>query len=122
ACKTECPAGVDMASLKSEFLAGYWTRHGTPLRARALANVEGLASWSSRLAPMSNWIASAGPVRWLNELLLDIDRRRPLPRWKSTTFDRWLVKNKQPAAPNGKPVAFFNDTFMNYYNPEVGIA
>jgi len=58
----------------------------------------------------------------LNELLLDIDRRRPLPRWKSTTFDRWLVKNKQPAAPNGKPVALFNDTFMNYYNPEVGIA
>lgn len=122
ACKTECPAGVDMASLKSEFLAGYWTRHGTPLRARVLANVERLASWSSRFAPMSNWIASAGPIRWLNELLLDIDRRRPLPRWKRTTFDRWLVKNKQPAAPNGKPVALFNDTFMNYYNPEVGIA
>ena len=61
-------------------------------------------------------------MRWLNELLLDIDRRRPLPRWKRTTFERWLVKNKRPAAPNGKPVALFNDTFMNYYNPEVGIA
>jgi Fe-S oxidoreductase len=122
ACKTECPAGVDMASLKSEFLAGYWTRHGTPLRARALANVERLASWSSRFAPMSNWIAAAGAVRWLNELLLDIDRRRPLPRWKRTTLERWLVKNKSPVAPKGKPVALFNDTFMNYYNPEVGIA
>src|SRR5947199_4219363 len=45
ACKTECPASVDMASLKSEFLARYWGENGTPLRARALANVEGLAKW-----------------------------------------------------------------------------
>ena len=35
ACKAECPVGVDMARFKSEFLADYWERHGTPLaRAR----------------------------------------------------------------------------------------
>ena len=39
ACKAECPVGVDMARFKSEFLADYWTRHGTPLRARALGNI-----------------------------------------------------------------------------------
>ena len=36
ACKAECPVGVDVARFKSEFLADYWQRHGTPLaRARA---------------------------------------------------------------------------------------
>ena len=39
ACKAECPVGVDVARFKSEFLADYWTRHGTPLRARVLGHV-----------------------------------------------------------------------------------
>ena len=34
ACKAECPVGVDVARFKSEFLADYWKRHGTPLGAR----------------------------------------------------------------------------------------
>ena len=33
-CKAECPSNVDMAKLKYEFLAQYYARHGTPLRAR----------------------------------------------------------------------------------------
>ena len=35
ACKAECPVGVDMARFKSEFLADYHGRHGTPLRAQS---------------------------------------------------------------------------------------
>ena len=36
ACKTECPSSVDMAKLKTEFLAHYHDAHGTPLRRPAL--------------------------------------------------------------------------------------
>jgi Fe-S oxidoreductase len=122
ACRTECPAGVDMASLKSEFLAKYWSKYGTPLRARALANVERMAAWGSRLAPVSNWIAGSGPVRHVSEVLLDMDRRRTLPEWRRNTFARWLAQNKRPSAADPKPVVLFNDTFMNHYDPEIGIA
>ena len=38
ACKTECPVGVDVARYKSEFLAGYWDRHGVSLRAHAFGH------------------------------------------------------------------------------------
>ena len=55
ACKAECPVGVDVARFKSEFLADYWSRHGTPLRARALGNIHRLSVWGSRFAPLSNW-------------------------------------------------------------------
>ncbi|HWU39662.1 MAG TPA: FAD-binding and (Fe-S)-binding domain-containing protein, partial [Candidatus Acidoferrum sp.] len=41
-CKAECPSNVDMAKLKSEFLALYYARHGTPLRARLFAHIEQL--------------------------------------------------------------------------------
>jgi Fe-S oxidoreductase len=120
ACKSECPVGVDMARFKSEFLADYWSRHGTPMRARALGNIHRLSVWGSRFAPLSNWISSSQPVRWLNEKLLDIDQRRSLPAWKRETFGRWLSGRR--AADGATPVTLFNDTFTNHYDPEIGIA
>lgn len=122
ACKTECPAGVDMASLKSEFLAKYWGEHGIPLRARALANVEELARWGSRFAPLSNRIASNPAVRRMSERLVDVDRRRSLPEWKRNTFARWMRNNRKGDSGYKGSVVLFNDTFMNYYDPEIGIA
>lgn len=119
ACKSECPVGVDVARFKSEFLADYWRRHGTPLRARALGNIHRLSGWASRFAPLANWIASSAPVRLVNEKLLDIDRRRALPEWKNETFERWLAQHPRAGAPN---VTLFNDTFTNFYEPEIGIA
>src|ERR1700694_6284394 len=57
ACKAECPVGVDVAAIKSEFLADYSTRHGTSLRARALGGVAQASQWGSRFAPISNWVS-----------------------------------------------------------------
>lgn len=116
ACKAECPVGVDMARFKSEFLAAYWEKHGEPLRARVLGHASELAHWGSALAPVSNWVARSAPVRWINELVLGIDRRRTPPAW-----------NGRPLAarytPDARAEAFvFADTFTNYYNPEIGVA
>ena len=43
ACKSECPVGVDVARMKSEFLAAWWQRHGIPLSARGLGPIDRLA-------------------------------------------------------------------------------
>jgi FAD/FMN-containing dehydrogenase/Fe-S oxidoreductase len=122
ACKSECPVGVDMARFKSEFLADYWSRHGTPLRAHALGNIHRLSVWGSRLAPFSNQIFASAPVRWLNEKLLEIDRRRTLPAWKRETFERWVARRPRNSGSPGRAVTLFNDTFTNHYDPEIGIA
>ena len=117
ACKAECPVGVDMARFKSEFLADYWRRHGTPLATRALGNVRGLAKWGSRLAPMSNWVMNSGPVRRVNERVLGLDRRRRLPR-----FERRTLEHLMPASGDSPDAVLFGDTFTNHYNPEIGVA
>jgi Fe-S oxidoreductase len=122
ACKAECPVGVDVARFKSEFLAHYWSRHGTPLRAHVLGRVHDLARWGSRFAPLSNSIARSAPARWLNERLVGIDRRRTPPEWTSTTFARTFRRRRSLPSRAGSPVVVFNDTFTNYYNPAVGIA
>ena len=68
ACKAECPVNVDMARYKSEFLAHYHEKHGTPLRAKALGGVAKLAGFGSAFAPLSNWIAGS----WVNKKLLGV--------------------------------------------------
>ena len=117
ACKAECPVGVDMARFKSEFLADYWSRHGTAFEARVLGNVRTVAAWGSRLAPVSNWLAGAAPLRYLNERLLGIDRRRTLPAFQRRT----LAQLARPADDRCQAV-LFNDTFTNYYDPSIGLA
>ena len=121
ACKSECPVGVDVARFKSEFLADYWERHGTPLQARALGNARSLAEWGSRFAPLSNWLANSGPVKAMNESLLGIDRRRTLPQFQRRTLAKRVPRIPDPRSPI-PTVLLFNDTFTNHYDPEIGIA
>ena len=117
ACKRECPTGVDMARLKSEFLHQYHVRHGAPFKDRVLSQADRIARWGSRLAPLSNWLAAAGPVRRLNERLFGLDRRRPLPKFSARPFTRsW--RTARPTGDSEKiRVALFADTFNNYYEP-----
>ena len=120
ACKAECPVGVDMARFKSEFLADYYGRHGTPIRARVLGRIHELSAWVSPVARLVNpWLTS----RWLravNEHLLGLDRRRALPAWATRTLTvQW---RQRPAAGGPSSVVLFNDTFTNYYHPEIGMA
>lgn len=119
ACKTECPVGVDMARFKSEFLASFWKRHGTPLHARALGNIGSISRWISPVAPIANLMVSSGPGRWLMEKMMGVNRHRRLPHWSSQTFRHWAMTRD---AGGHYDVTLFNDTFTNYFSPEIGIA
>jgi FAD/FMN-containing dehydrogenase/Fe-S oxidoreductase len=128
ACKTECPVGVDMARFKSEFLSGYWERHGTPLRARALGNVAQLARWGSRFAPLANAMASSALGRRLSEHWFGIDRRRVPPQWSRPTL-RARLKRRTALSTTSRQVdrrrsqaVLFADTFTEHADPEIGVA
>jgi Fe-S oxidoreductase len=118
ACKTECPTGVDMARMKSEFLHHYQRAHGVSLRSRVLAAAERTAAWGSRFAPLSN-LAAGNPIsRWLGDRLLGLDRRRALPAFARPTFLDWWQSRSH--AGGHATVAVFADTFTNFYEPEHG--
>ena len=117
ACKAECPVGVDMARFKSEFLAGYWQRHGTSLEARALGNARVLARLGSAFAPLSNAVAHSAAGRALAEHVIGIDRRRRLPSFQRRTLERRVSRTRTTVGP-----LLFVDTFTNYYDPEIGVA
>ncbi len=120
ACKDECPTGVDMARFKSEFLADYWRRHGVPLRARLFGHIHEVSRMAARAAPLANLLAGSAAARWLGEKLLGIDRRRRLPDWQGETFAQRFAGRR--GGGEGAVVTLFNDTFTNYYYPEIGMA
>ena len=123
ACKSECPVGVDMARYKSEFLAGYWDRHGLSLSAQAFGSARGAAVWGSRFAPISNTIANTGFARWAAEKLTGMDRRRSLPQWTRRTLRKQAAQpGTRHPAPGTARALLFADTFTDHADPEIGLA
>ena len=109
-----------MARFKSEFLASYYGKKGTPLRALVLGRIHEISNWASPFARLLNpWLKTSG-LRLLNEFFLGLDRRRALPLWATHTLAaQWKARH---TIVKPKPVVLFNDTFTNYYHPEIGMA
>src|SRR5213594_2561899 len=121
-CKAECPANVDMAKLKYEFLHHYYAANGLPLRNRLfgeIARVNRLGSW---LPGLVNWLSGLAPSRWALEKIVGIDRRRPLPSLAAETFGDWFRRHTPPAAAPRGDVVLFDDTFVTYNVPEIARA
>ena len=146
ACKAECPSSVDMAKIKFEFLAQYHEAHGTPLRARAFANIGRLSRLGSGpLAPLANWSLQNRLIRAGMQRFLGVSRHRTLPPLARTPFTTWFKNRRStvaglPLRPpkyqrspvNGRrasteaaevsTVVLFVDPFSNYNYPEISIA
>jgi FAD/FMN-containing dehydrogenase/Fe-S oxidoreductase len=122
ACKSECPLGVDMASMKSEFLFHYQAMHGVPARARFFAAARKLNRLGSACAPLSNWVTALPGSRVVMERTLGVTARRPLPRFEHRTVLRWFARRPHPATTSRGSVAFLADSFTTFTEPAIGIA
>ena len=122
ACKAECQTGVDMAKLKYEFLDRYNAAHGVPLRASVFANINALSRLGSRLAPLSNWASRVPLGKLLLHRFLGIHSRRPMPPFARPSLPSWFKGRTASSGGTAGTVVLFNDTFMNYSYPQVGIA
>ncbi len=120
ACKTECPTGVDMARIKSEFLHQYHRHCGSTWQQKLMSRADQLASFGTRLTPVSNWLLESPFFRHMNQWLLGIDARRTLPRFASRSFMSWWSNRDVPDSRllAGRRAVLFVDTFTNYYEPE----
>lgn len=126
ACKSECPSGVDMARLKSEFLYQTHRERGRPdLAALIFGNIHVLNRWGSRFAPLANFFSNRRLTRRLLEHAVGLDRRRELPRFVGrANFRRWFSRRPAIADTGARlgPVIFLDDCFTTYNHPEVGQA
>lgn len=115
-CKRECPTGVDMARMKTEFLHHYRNKHGLPMRERLFAYLPRYAHRLRRFSVVMNLRDSLPGMAWLSEKLFGISSNRSLPKWRSDHF-KPIVEDAL-VSEGEKEVVLLVDTFNGCFESE----
>jgi len=123
-CKRDCPAGVDMAAYKSEFLAQRYAGRRRPAPHYSLG---WLPRWLrlvslTRSAPLLNKAARVPALAALAKRLGGIAPERDIPALAGLSFQAWFVRHGPRAAGGGPRLLLWPDTFTNYLEPGIGRA
>ena len=130
ACKSECPANVDIATYKAEFLSHYYEHRRRPLHAYAFGMIDRWARLASLAPSAANFFSRAPGFRQLLQQILHLAPQRELPRFAPVSFRQWArqhhvsmcgSESASSAAAKGD-VILWADTFNNYFHPETGRA
>ena len=116
-CTNDCPVGVDMPTLKAEYLSHRYKRRLRPRPAYAF----GLIDQAARLASQVPGLANAATKTPFFKLAAGIHPERQVPEFAPVTLKRWFAERPLRNG-GGRRVLLWADTFTNYLEPEVGIA
>ena len=142
-CVNQCPVEIDIPWINTvvrdrlnregdagqfEFLVEGLTPDEEPggidLQKRLFGNYETLAKLGSATAPVSNWLASAGPARTVLERVAGVDSRRELPEFKRETLRDWYESRgpRIDATDAEREVVLYPDTYTNHVDVDRGKA
>jgi len=145
-CTPECPSNVNLALLKAEMLHARWRRDGLPLRERIFSNIDLLGKLGCLTPRLTNRLLDSKAVRVAMEKTIGISSQRSLPHYASERFDKWFATNcsgglrppngahpptpesgygvtgRAPLQRNRGRVILWDDTFVRYHEPHVGVA
>ena len=117
ACKTECPANVDMAKMKSEFLNGWFKKHRRNFSEKLFSNptpyYKKLAWIPGSFRPTMGSLMSNG----LAKKITGVDSIRTQPAFAKESGSSWF--RKQDIKPSNDSVMLFVDQFTDYHDPNV---
>ena len=123
ACATDCPAGVDMATLKSETLH---RRYRGRLRPVSHYTLGWMPRWARLATRAGRLVNAAISVRPLERLILragGMDARRAIPRFAETPFRRSRAHAAGAGAARaarGRPrVVLWADSFTDNFSPSI---
>ncbi|MFE5213998.1 MULTISPECIES: FAD-binding and (Fe-S)-binding domain-containing protein [unclassified Streptomyces] len=120
-CKSDCPTGVDMATLKAEFLSHHYEGR---LRPAAHYAMGWLPLWAklSRIAPrLVNSVLHAPGLARAGKRLAGVHGAREAPVFAAQSFLQWWrqrdTENPDPDDP--RTVVLWPDTFSTYFHPSI---
>ncbi|GAA2782311.1 FAD-binding and (Fe-S)-binding domain-containing protein [Streptomyces rameus] len=120
-CKSDCPTGVDMATLKAEFMSHHYAGRIRPM---AHYSMGWLPLWArlSRAAPaLVNSALHAPGLARLGKRLAGIDEARSAPVFAGESFVQWWRARgrEQPDPADPRTVVLWPDTFSTYFHPAI---
>ncbi|MGA4787272.1 FAD-binding and (Fe-S)-binding domain-containing protein [Nocardia sp. AB354] len=122
ACSSDCPAGVDMATYKSETLYRAYRGRPRPIDHYVLGR---LPQWLAVGTRMPRTVNALTGIRWLRRAgmrVAGMDPRRPAPRLAPRSFrSRWADRGSD-RHPDGPVAMLWIDSFTDAFAPEIGWA
>jgi FAD/FMN-containing dehydrogenase/Fe-S oxidoreductase len=122
ACTSECPSNVNLALLKAELQHARIVRDGLSMRERLFSSVDVLGKIGCRIPWIANQALDSLLIRSLLSKTLGIAWQRPLPHFARHRFDRWFHSRQRSEKANRGRVVLWDDTFVRYYEPHIGMA
>ncbi|MEV6277088.1 FAD-binding and (Fe-S)-binding domain-containing protein [Nocardia sp. NPDC051832] len=131
ACRSDCPAGVDLATYKSEALHRRYHHRLRPLDHYTLGQLPRWLTLATRIPRTVNTLSN---INWLRRISLraaGIDPRRKIPRLADRSLRRqlrespWTTEPPAPleiAAAEQPEVLLWIDTFTDAFDPEIALA
>ena len=123
ACKSECPANVDMATYKAEFLSHYYETNRRPLFAQAFGKIDKWLRLASHAPRVANFLGHAPGSSHILRAALHLAPQRKIPSLAPASFLQSMrgkegENHRRPAPEGAREVILWVDTFNNYFHPE----
>jgi Fe-S oxidoreductase len=123
ACKSECPANVDLATYRAEFLSHYYEKKSRPWHAYLFGRID---QWARLVSPFAGFVNFLGRASWARAFVnsvVGLAPQRELPQFATSNFKSWLRSRTVSASPEDsntdrREVFLWSDTFNNYFHPE----
>ncbi|MCG8374568.1 MAG: FAD-binding oxidoreductase, partial [Balneolales bacterium] len=119
ACKSECPANVDMAKMKAEFSNGWQKQHGVTNSEWFFGNAGKLYPMASRFPFISNTLTASALGKGLLKYFFNVSPKRDLPKFAKQPFHGWFKNYEAPK--KKKKVLLLADVFTNYHEPQIAV-
>ncbi|MEU5095372.1 FAD-binding and (Fe-S)-binding domain-containing protein [Streptomyces sp. NPDC020996] len=125
-CKKDCPADVDMATYKAEFLSHHyrgrpWRRPRSDLSLGWLPVVARLVG-RARLGPAVNALTHTPPLSKAAAAVAGIEDRE-VPLFADRTLRQWFAGRRERYGDGSRgSVLLWPDTFTNFFHPHIGQA
>lgn len=116
-CKSECPSSVDIAKLKSEYLAqGYRAAGHVPLKVRVMSHIHTLNRIGSITPAFSNAAQNFPPIRSVINHAMGVHPQRSLPKFG------YPVRSRELGSTDAPRVVVLSDTFTTHNEPDIAYA
>lgn len=116
ACSHDCPAGVDMATYKTEFFSHYYKARRRPMSHFSLGWLPRWLKLAAYLSPLVNAVLST-PLSRVIARIGGLTTERALPRFASRRMLREQLAQLNGSGP--ADVVLFVDSFTKGFRPEV---
>ncbi|WP_229749639.1 FAD-binding and (Fe-S)-binding domain-containing protein [Flexivirga endophytica] len=124
-CLSDCPTGVDMASMKSEVLHQAYAGRRRPISHYTLGRLPQWLRLARRTPRVARVAMRFGDRVGFGKRLAGVDPRRSIPVIAKTSFAQWASKHDLHPYASGvgeQPALLWVDTFTDQFTPEIGAA